>query len=107
VASTERTTVGRARLFTLLNTFERPARTVDLSPPSVFAACDAASMTAQDSEPKPDQRPEDRCDEGEQPEGPSEFPDEEVKRDLLGVLNHEEDEYCSTRERGKCPATES
>src|SRR6476619_1468557 len=57
-------------------------------------------MAAQHAEPEEHQRAEPRRDEREQPERPREVPDQEMEGDVLGVLDHEDDEYADAGERG-------
>jgi hypothetical protein len=52
----------------------------------------------------PSQCSDERCDQNNYPERPSEVPDQEVDSDVLGVLNHEDDERDDSNERNDDPA---
>ena len=62
------------------------------SVPSVVAARLAAPMTTYDTQSEPHQRPEQCHHDAEQPQRPGEAPDQEVERDVLGVLDHEDEQ---------------
>ncbi len=77
------------------------------SPPSVFAALFPASVATHDTKSEPHQGPEDCGDNGIEPQRPREVPDQEVKSDLLGVLDDEYEKQSNSDERCNCSTTES
>src|SRR4029453_19585684 len=77
-----------------------------VSVPSVLAALLAALVTAHDTQPEPDQRPEDGGGQHQEPERPCEAPEQEVETDVLGVLEHEDEQQAHSGERGDRPAAE-
>jgi hypothetical protein len=74
---------------------------------SVLAAARAATMPAHHADPEPDQRSDQRGGEGEQPQRPGEAPEQERRRDGLGVLDHEDDEQPEPDEGGDRSAADS
>src|ERR1700712_2457143 len=58
------------------------------------------SVAAHHADAEPDQRPDQRRDEGEQPQRPGEAPEQERRRDALGVLDHEDEEQPQPDEGG-------
>ena len=77
------------------------------SPPSVFAALFPASVATHDTKSEPQQGPEDCGDDGIEPQRPGEVPDQEVKSDLLGVLDDEYQKQSNSDERCNRSTTQS
>src|SRR4029453_16006050 len=56
-------------------------------------------MATKDAEPEPDQRTDGRGEQNDQPQRPREIPEEELQRDVLGVLHHEDDQQSRPTDR--------
>ena len=65
---------------------QAPERSVS----SVRAALYAPAVTSQDAKPEPHECSDEGGDEDEQPDRPGELPRQELDRDVLGVLDHED-----------------
>src|SRR4029453_2589551 len=81
--------------------------TSEVSAPPVLAALLAASVTSHDPHPEPDQRPQERGGQREQPERPREAPEQEIEPDALGVLEHEDEQQARPGQRGDGASPES
>src|SRR4029453_8568749 len=71
-----------------------------LSPPPILAALLAAPVTAHDPHSEPDQRPEEGGGQRQEPQRPGETPEQEVEADVLGVLEHEDEQQAHAGQRG-------
>ena len=91
----------------LVSTSLAGAHSFFTSAPSVFAALFPPSVATHDTKSEPQQGPEDGDDDGIEPQRPGEVPDQEVKSDLLGVLDDEYQEQSNSDERCNRPTTES
>jgi hypothetical protein len=58
----------------------------------------ATSVTTHHTQTDPDNCTENGCDEGVQPQWPSEVPSQEVKPDLFGVLDDEDEQQAASGE---------
>src|SRR5215218_1061789 len=76
------------------------------SVPSVLAALLAASMTTHHAQPEPHQRPEQRSNDGVQPQRPGEAHEQEVELDVLGVLENEDEQHPDAGERSDRPTAQ-
>ena len=65
------------------------------------------TVTAQHTQPEPHERSNQRSHEDEQPERPGEVPEQEVDRDVLGVLDHEDEQRPSSGQGGDGAPAES
>jgi len=65
------------------------------------------AVTANDTESEPGHASDEHGGEDDQPDRQGEVPQKEVNADLLGVLNHEDDNRGDGDKRNDCPATHS
>src|SRR3954451_19273386 len=73
---------------------------------SGFPASHATSMTSHHAQPEPNQRSDQRRYQREQPERPSEAPEQESEGHALAILDHEDGQQSDPGERGERSATE-